>query len=480
MMCSVQWRGRVHYASMLLVCIMVAYPSQAQVETPQAPAPPDLNTLVDQLRSLTGTPGLVVAVGSKSGPIQTFASGEAVVEHHVPVSAETRFRLASTSKAVTAVVLASLWDRGILSIDDAAGTYLPELPEHLQSITPRQLAGHLGGIRAYRPEDLALELQRWDTARAALEIFTGDPLQFEPGEAYHYSTFGYTLLSAIMEAASGMTFEEALQHEIAEPLGLDTLVRDDPRQVIPNRTEFYERAAGGALLRAPFLDPSYKVGGGGLLGSAGDLARLGRALMNGKILSERARRTLFEPQRTNSGEETGVGLGWRIGTDPLGLSVWHHEGSMSGARSAVLLYPESSTTIVLLSNLSTTPFFAFETAAALAASRNSSGAPRCPARTTGTYTGTVDLDGTSTTAEITLHEESTRLRGTLQLGEISLPVATSVPIVDGWCLDGDPVLVLAVGPNWGLLPLPLRHRDGAWHGDLMLQGDHRLTLKVSR
>lgn len=458
---------------------VVDLPGDAEGQRDASDLDAELQELVDELRAVTGMPGVAVAIAGPAREIHTYVSGLAVVEHGVPVTSDTRFRLASTSKALTAVALSALWDRGALDLDTPVVTYLPELPAHLQQVTPRQLAGHLAGIRHYEEGDEAADLRRFVSAREAVRIFAADPLRSEPGETYHYSTFGYTLLSAAMEAAADASFEEILQREVAAPLGLETLAADDPRRVIPNRTGFYERSPAGSLRRSEYVDPSYKLAGGGLLASAADLARLGQALLDGKILSSRARSALFTSQHTRSGEPTAVGLGWRVGEDPFGREVWHHEGSMTGARSAVLLYPDVGITVVLLSNLTATPFFAFETAAALAASWDPPEETPCLPDVAASYHGTAVLDGGRTEAKLRIKRSTDGLRGELEFGELSVPVERRAVIVDGWCAEEGMILLLGLGPNAGLVPVKIEPSGEAWSGGVSLQGGHSLELTVS-
>ncbi len=458
-----------------------ARPAPAVEATPSgAVAGAPLSDVLRELRSRTGVPGMALSVATLGGPVRTWTSGLAVVEHGVPVDTATKFRLASTSKAVTALALARLAARGVVDLDAPVESWLPELPAHLGEVTLRQLAGHLGGVRHYAAKDSLVDVTRFGSAREALALFADDPLSTPPGEDYAYSTYGFTLIAAALEAAAGVPFPELLAREVTEPLGLATPVPDDPRAVIPGRTGFYERATDGRLNRAAFVDPGYKVAGGGMLASAPDLARVGRAVLDGDLLPPAARDLLFEPQRTSAGEETGVGLAWRVGVDPLGRQVWHHEGSMGGARSALLLYPDEGLVVALLSNLSTTPFFAFESAAGVAASVLADRNTRCPrGATSTTWSGTAELDGSGTHAVLRLESEGASLRGSLELGPLPLPVDATAPVVDGWCRGFDVVLLVALGPGWGLLPVTLSPAGAGWRGSIELQGGHRLALELA-
>lgn len=467
--------------ALLLAVSLLATTGCASAPHRTVPAAPAdrMAELTDRLRTLTGAPGLVVAIAD-SGGVRVYASGVAVVEHGVPVDGGTRFRLASTSKAVTATLLAALWDRGAIDLDRPVGDHLAELPSTLRPVTPRQLAGHLAGIRGYEPGDSVHDVRRFATARDALGIFADDPLRAPPGAAYGYTTFGYTVLEAAMEAAAGAPFEELLRAGVAGPLGLRSLTVDDPRRVVPGRTGFYERAPDGAVRRAPYVDPGYKVAGAGLLATGGDLARLGLALLDDRLLSDSARAVLFEPQRTLSGEETGVGLGWRIDTDPLGRAVRHHEGSMAGARSALLVYPDEGVAVALLTNLTATPLFAFESAAGLVGAALAPRDGACLAAASADWDGEAVLDGIPTDARLRLRTVGGRVDGAVALGESPLPVARTLPVLDGWCRGGDLVLLLGIGPGFGVLPVTLTPAGDGLSGRIEMQGEHSFELRLAR
>ena len=165
-----------------------------------------LDRLVTAVREVTGAPGLSVSIAGPTGDVATLVAGVASLETGLPVTPATRFRLASVSKAVTAVGLASLADAGLIGLDQPAREMLPELGGPIGTVTPRQLSGHLAGVRHYEPGDTALDHRHFASLRDAVEVFADDPLVEAPGERYVYSTFGYTLLGALMEVAADRPF----------------------------------------------------------------------------------------------------------------------------------------------------------------------------------------------------------------------------------------------------------------------------------
>ena len=443
-----------------------------------------LGRLLTDLRA-TGAPGLAAAFADRRTPVATVSTGVASLEHQASVDGNTPFRLASVSKAVTAVALAALVEKGLIDLDRPVGDYIPSLPAAARPITSRQLAGHLSGIRHYRASDnrpgADIDRQRYASLTKALPIFINDALESPPGAEYRYSTFGYTLLGAVMEAGAGRSFERILNDEVAAPLGLETVGVDVPERIVPGRTRFFERAADGTILHAPFVDSSHKVPGAGLLASASDMAQLGLALTDDRLLTSTTRELLFTGQRTHDGKETGVGLGWRISRDPFGKRVWHHEGSMKGARSALLIYPDDGVAVSLLSNLTATPLFAFETAATLAAVASGGLSPACPAALGGNYVGTATLDGVETRAEGDLRVEAHQIRGGVTIAPIALPVATRLRIVDGWCDGQTATLILLIRPNFGFVPIHVTvSASHSLEGRTAIQGGHRFALSLRR
>ncbi len=114
-----------------------------------------------------------------------------------------------------------------------------------------------------------------------------------------------------------------------------------------------DRAAAGPdaapVHEAPVF-ATYKWAGGGMLSTADDLARFGAAHLRPGFHSAASLRALLTPQRTRDGAGTGVGLGWRVGADLAGRTVYHHAGTIEGGRAALLVYPAEGVVVALLTN----------------------------------------------------------------------------------------------------------------------------------
>lgn len=325
--------------------------------------------VVESLMSLSAIPGMSVAVAVDGRLVWSEGFGMADLEHPAQVTTATRFRLASTSKILTASMAARLAQEGRLDLDAPIRRYLPDLPFWGDSVTSRLLLGHLGGIRGYNENDQRpccnIDRRHYATTSDALMLFVDDPLVAHPGAEYHYSTFGYTLLSAVIEAACGDSFLACLDRSLLRPLELSRTSADRQEIVIPDRSEFFDRDRDGIFRHAEYVDPSYKWAGGGLLSTAEDLVRFGAAHLVSGFFDERTLNALFTSQTTTGGDTIGVGLGWRIGHDDDGHRLAWHAGNMAGARSVLLIDRDRQGIVAMLSNTRLGPYFVEATAQAL-------------------------------------------------------------------------------------------------------------------
>jgi serine beta-lactamase-like protein LACTB len=197
--------------------------------------------------------------------------GEADTTTHRLATPDTLYRLASVSKPLTATGAMQLVQAGKLDLDAPVQKYCPQFPEKPHVITTRELLGHLGGIRHYRMVDNDPELLNIkhfaDPIAGGLSFFANDPLVEVPGEKFHYSTMGYTLVGCAMEGASGTKYVDYMTKNVFAPAGMRHTIEDDNTATIPERTAFYSVKDGKVAAALP-LDSSYKIPGGGWLSSA--------------------------------------------------------------------------------------------------------------------------------------------------------------------------------------------------------------------
>lgn len=331
-------------------------------------------TVLEDARRAHGLPSLSVAVHVDGTPAWAAVTGWRDVERREPATLATRYRVGSTSKAVTATVLARLVDKSTMALDTPIGTWCPALPNKAwPALTPRQLASHTAGIVDYdQNRDLAglyhsvTERKQFDSVRQALSVFDGNRLRYEPGADFRYTSFDVVLLSAAMECASGSPFLDLLDREISVPLGLASLSADHQDRPVPERAVFYWRDAQG-VRRWGRVNHSYKWAGGGLVATSSDLARIGSAWLDPGYIRAETRAAFWEPQPMADGRMNpqSYAVGWRSNLSTLLLwpdrPMWnvHHGGVSKGAYSWLVAYPELGIVVALNSNARLDDFAAF-------------------------------------------------------------------------------------------------------------------------
>lgn len=328
--------------------------------------------------------GLSIAISICDQLIWSKGFGLADLENNVPVTPKTKFRIASVSKTLTATALAQLHEKELLHFDDEIHTYLPSFPEKIFPITPRQLAGHLAGIRHYKGDEF-LMMESYPTVTDGLAIFQNDPLLHEPGSKFLYSSYGWNLLSAIIEKTSGMGFLDYMQENIFTPLNMKNTAADWNRKIISNRSRFYTVDKDGNVTNSPYVDNSYKWAGGGYLTNAEDLIIFGNAMLYDKLISRESFTMLTKAQKTTSGQSTHYGMGWS--TDLLQKNLKQiekdfgsevaaetyarlkdqpmvgHSGGAVGGKTLFWILPKSGIVVAAISNSNIPPTIALNVTA---------------------------------------------------------------------------------------------------------------------
>lgn len=328
--------------------------AEVQAPTHYAGAIAFSRTLIDELMETSGTPGMSVAVGIDGEIVWAEGFGYANVEHRVPVWEETKFRIGSVSKPLTAAAVGLLIEQGKLDLDAPVQRYVPSFPEKRWPITPRLLAGHLSGMRHYRGGEM-LSAQRYRTVSEGLTIFQDDSLLFEPGERYSYSSYAWNLISAVVEGASGEDFLGFMQANVFDALGMTHTVAEHTDSIIPHRTGYYHRSQGGWIINAPSVDNSYKWAGGGFISTPSDLVRFGFAHLGEDLLQAGTIRTLWTPQTTNAGRPTGYGIGWYVTSEDGVVTRASHGGGSVGGTAGFLIRPSERAVVAILGNMSQAP-----------------------------------------------------------------------------------------------------------------------------
>jgi serine beta-lactamase-like protein LACTB, mitochondrial len=257
------------------------------------------------------------------------------------------------SKSITGIALAKLVSEGRLNISHQITQYMPDLPAHYKQVTVAQLISHTAGVRHYKNNEwMKVSATTCKTAMDAIGVFINDPLEFEPGKEYSYSSFGYVLLSAMVEAITQTPFDEYVRAEVFLPAGVRDIALDKTAEAESAQTVHYEKwnQQSAKAKVAPVVNNSCKFGGGGFVGSARALATLQLAMLNGKIVTGDALTQYYTSFSRNDGQPVNYGFGIGVG-ESNGMKYHTHTGSAVGANGVMIIYPKEKVVVVLLGNL---------------------------------------------------------------------------------------------------------------------------------
>lgn len=316
---------------------------------------PGLQIPDDAAESIDGIVNTLYENGQFSGAVLVAVNGEvryrkgvgyANLELRVPNTPDTRFRIASFTKPITAMLILQLVEDEVIRLDGRLTEYLPAFDvDGGESITIHQLLTHTAGITGEsRIPDLADVEKRHYSRDQLLDYIRSHALVFAPGKGREYSNFGYALLALVIEKVTGRSYDDVLQERVCRPAGMV-----DTRSEVTSRP--VERLASGyvhdyfaGLQPAPFLDMSFCLGAGQLLSTVEDLHRFDQALYSDTLLSAPSKQLFFST------------YGWLPVRYPFGkgsrrVQSNNLEGSINGFQSHTQRVADDRVFLVALRNV---------------------------------------------------------------------------------------------------------------------------------
>jgi serine beta-lactamase-like protein LACTB len=305
-------------------------------------------------------PGLSVAVAVGGDIVWAEGFGWADLQQRVPVRPETLFRIGTASTVLTSAAVGLLVEKDRLKLDDEIQTYVPEFPPKQWPVTLRQVMGHVAGVRTDGGDEGPLLSASCERAIEGLQPVAESSLLFEPGTQYRYSSYGWILVSAAIEAVAAEPFLRFMRKEVFEPLGMDDTRPESATEPIQDRATFYfprfaaDPRYGPDVMRE--IDYSCYAGASVFLSTPSDLVRFGIAISGGTLLQPATVKMLQTSQRLRSGEETGYGLGWDLATVTLAGKptrlVGHDGDTLGGMVASLQTFPEHRIVVAVTSNIS--------------------------------------------------------------------------------------------------------------------------------
>ena len=336
-----------------------------------------LDSLAAAAMGRDGMPSVSLAVGRGGAVIFSKGYGLADLENFVPATPRTRYRTASISKWLTATLAMRLVEEGKLELNAEIQRYCPQYSKKQWPVTARHLLTHTSGVRHYVGANGESARATTDTARRELQArqqreqagffvrhtdvitpldgFKDDPLLFEPGSRFQYTSPGYRLLGCVLQGAGGSDYTGLMERHVFGPAGMSSTRTDDAHALVPHRAAGYAKD-GGQLRRANFRDVSENLPAGGHLSTPEDLVRFALSFVTDKLVRRESRDQMTRrpdfPGSTNPNSPTNY-YGYGVSVEQRnGRAVWSHGGGQDGTSTILILLPADSLAVAVMTNIS--------------------------------------------------------------------------------------------------------------------------------
>jgi D-alanyl-D-alanine carboxypeptidase len=335
----------LRFLSALVLGVLCALGAPLQAQTSGSSSSPSdaVDALVAAQMADRHIPGVALAVVRGGKVIKAAGYGIADLEHQVPVTPETVFKIGSVSKQFIATGIMLLAQDGKLTVDDPVAKFFTDAPQSWPPITVRHFLTHTSGVVREGP---AFDPMKAQSDSIVVSSAFGLPLVFPTGSEYQYCNVCYFALADIIARVSGQPWDAYLEERVFRPVGMSATRTTTTTAVVPHRARGYTWR-DGRYENAPELlavRPS-----GAFLSNVLDLARWEAALNEDKVLTKASREQMYTPARLTYGNMSAYGFGWDL--NPLvGHRRIHHGGSLPGFRAEMARFPDDDLAVIVLTN----------------------------------------------------------------------------------------------------------------------------------
>jgi CubicO group peptidase (beta-lactamase class C family) len=315
---------------------------------------PERNQIADMIfkkDAVSTDPGGALVIIQDNTLIHKSYYGMANLEHSVPITPNTVFKLASVSKQFVAFAICMLVEQGKISLDDDIRKYIPEMHDFGYTITIRQLLNHTAGFRDTMG---SLCLAGWDLndvikyEHLLTLAFNQKRLNFEPGSEHLYSNTGYVLLAEIVNRVSGEPFPICGRTNILEPLKMSSsFIRNDYTEIISGRAYGYTKGRDGKYYTNP--DSWAMIGPSGIYSTIEDMAKWTTNFDQQQVGGQEVFNLMFQQGKLNDGKTISYASGLDI-TEYRGAKTIGHGGGGAGFTTFVMYLPEYHVSLIVLYN----------------------------------------------------------------------------------------------------------------------------------
>ena len=330
------------------------------------------------------TPGAGIMILKGDSVLMEEYYGLADLVTKEPITAQTRFNIASVSKQFTVVGALRLIEQGKISLNTHISPYFPAYKAPFwNDIQLWHLMSHTSGLPDSRDRSNRDACVFADDSVSMSYFPSVNQLQFVPGSFYDYKNPTFLLIAQIIEQCEGLKFIDYQKQHIFEPLGMTSTTYFDPNETIPHTAHAYinvlsdsksstDKDSGGSPTGFTNTQletwQEYDYGeetffatrpDGGIYSTIRDLAKWEKGLRQNKVISESMLKIAYKPHievtrskwsSYQNRENTFYGLGWFIDKTPGYPTKVYHTGDNGGFQAYLAKYPEKEITIIILEN----------------------------------------------------------------------------------------------------------------------------------
>jgi CubicO group peptidase (beta-lactamase class C family) len=303
-----------------------------------------------------GLPGVAVGVVSDQQLVWSKGFGYADLKNKIPMTPETKFRMASNSKLFTAVAIMQLREEGKLRLDDPVVKYLPWFKAKPAGdddgpITIEQLLSHSSGLQREAGDHWVT--YQFPTTEEIERLYANRQAAFAPSVRWKYSNLGFAIAGMVVEKVSGQKWADYVEKNIFRPLGMNDSSVD---KNVPGLTVPYgRRMPDGTREVLPFIDARGMGAATGLTSDVGDMAKFMSAQFlrgprgGGQIVSSGSWREMLRVRSVEEDWMTGSGLGFDI-KRVNGKTYEGHNGGYPGNTTQTLIQLDDKVGVIVLTN----------------------------------------------------------------------------------------------------------------------------------
>ncbi|GAB5519352.1 MAG: hypothetical protein RhofKO_16030 [Rhodothermales bacterium] len=328
----------------VLASCMQAHPSP-NVHEPTNDLATRVEAYIQTVQDRYGIPGMALAIVHGGDPVYTGYHGYANLEHQVPVTDASIFRLYSLTKVMVSVGIFKLVEDGRLDLDASIATYLPAVPEAWRAVQIRHLLAHASGL----PDMVGrtpLELRDLTDDEAIARVFSL-PLSTAPGERFAYNQTNFWLLKTLIETVTEQSLDDfIIETQFLEASTDHVFFSTDARDIILNRvTPYFPFAKGTLTIDHPYVAGSHMDAASGLHLRLDDLIQWDERFRANTLISEASKQAMWAPFAYSHSDDLFTHSGNRI--DFQGGHGYGFSGSLS---TIYYIFPDEDLSVMVLTN----------------------------------------------------------------------------------------------------------------------------------